>query len=79
MVLLTHGCHLVTQANSASPCESVTQVIMNTTNSVAVQNTIGVITNIMGVLGGDMLPQGFRWNRQFQSQKPLIIQLKRRR
>ena len=48
---------LVTQANSASPCESVTQVIMNTTSSVAVQNTIGVITNIMGVLGGDMIPQ----------------------
>ena len=48
---------LVTQANSASPCESVTQVIMNTTSSVAVQNTIGVITNIMSVLGGDMIPQ----------------------
>lgn len=48
---------LVTQANSSSPCESVTQVIMNTTSSVAVQNTIGVITNIMGVLGGDMIPQ----------------------
>ena len=48
---------LVTQANSASPCQSVTQVIMNTTSSVAVQNTIGVITNIMGVLGGDMIPQ----------------------
>ena len=47
---------LVTQANSSSPCESVTQVIMNTTSSVAVQNTIGVITNIMGVLGGDMIP-----------------------
>lgn len=48
---------LVTQANSSSPCQSVTQVIMNTTSSVAVQNTIGVITNIMGVLGGDMIPQ----------------------
>jgi hypothetical protein len=48
---------LVTQANSANPCQSVTQVIMNTTSSVAVQNTIGVITNIMGVLGGDMIPQ----------------------
>ena len=48
---------LVTQANSASPCQSVTQVIMNTTSSVAVQNTIGVITNIMSVLGGDMIPQ----------------------
>jgi len=49
--------NLVTQSNSASPCESVTQVIMNTTSSVAVQNTIGVITNIMGILGGDMIPQ----------------------
>ena len=48
---------LVTQANGSSPCESVTQVIMNTTSSVVVQNTIGVITNIMGVLGGDMIPQ----------------------
>ena len=49
--------NLVTQSNSASPCESVTQVIMNTTSSVAVQNTIGVVTNIMGILGGDMIPQ----------------------
>lgn len=48
---------LVAQANSANPCESVTQVIMNTTSSVAIQNTIGVITNIMSVLGGDMIPQ----------------------
>lgn len=48
---------LVTQANSSSPCESVTQVLLNTTNSVAVQNTITVVTSIMSVLGGDMLPQ----------------------
>ena len=48
---------LVSQANSANPCESVSQVIQNTTSSVAVQNTIGVITNIMSVLGGDMIPQ----------------------
>ena len=48
---------LVTQANSASPCESVTQVIMNTTNSVVVQNTVTVVTSIMAVLGGDMIPQ----------------------
>ena len=48
---------LVSQANTGSPCESVTQVIMNTTNSIVVQNTIGVITNIMGILGGDMIPQ----------------------
>ena len=48
---------LVTQANSSNPCESVTQVIMNTTNSVVVQNTLTVVTNIMSILGGDMLPQ----------------------
>jgi len=48
---------LVTQANSSSPCESVTQVLLNTTNSVAVQNTITVVTSIMSILGGDMLPQ----------------------
>ena len=48
---------LVTQANSASPCESVTQVIMNTTNSVVVQNTLTVVTSIMSILGGDMIPQ----------------------
>jgi len=48
---------LVTQANSSSPCESISQVIQNTTTSAVVQNTIGVITNIMGVLGGDMIPQ----------------------
>ena len=48
---------LVTQSNSSSPCESVTQVIMNTTNSVVVQNTVTVVTSIMAVLGGDMIPQ----------------------
>lgn len=48
---------LVTQANSSNPCQSVTQVILNTTNSIAVQNTITVVTNIMSILGGDMLPQ----------------------
>ena len=48
---------LVTQANSANPCQSVTQVITNNTNAIIVQNTITVITNIMNVLGGDMLPQ----------------------
>jgi len=49
--------NLVTQANSANPCQSVTQVITNNTNAIIVQNTITVITNIMNVLGGDMLPQ----------------------
>ena len=48
---------LVTQSNSTSPCESVTQVVMNTTSTIAVQNTIGVVTNIMSILGGDMIPQ----------------------
>ncbi len=48
---------LVTQANTSNPCESVTQVIMNTTNSVVVQITLTVVTNIMSILGGDMLPQ----------------------
>ena len=49
--------NLVTQANSANPCQSVTQAITNNTNAIIVQNTITVITNIMNVLGGDMLPQ----------------------
>jgi hypothetical protein len=48
---------LVTQANSVNPCQSVTQAITNNTNAIIVQNTITVITNIMNVLGGDMLPQ----------------------
>ena len=49
--------NLVTQANSANPCQGVTQVVTNNTNAIVVQNTITVITNIMNVLGGDMLPQ----------------------
>ena len=49
--------NLVTQANSANPCQGVTQVVTNNTNAIVVQNTITVITNIMSVLGGDMLPQ----------------------
>jgi len=48
---------LVSQANTLNPCQSVTQVILNTTNSVAVQNTLTVVTNIISILGGDMLPQ----------------------
>ena len=47
----------VTQSNSSNPCQSVTQIITNNTNAIIVQNTITVITNIMSVLGGDMLPQ----------------------
>ena len=38
---------LVTQANTGSPCDGVTQVIMNTTNSAVVQNTLKVVTNIL--------------------------------
>lgn len=49
--------NLVTQANSANPCQGVTQAITNNANAIIVQNTITVITNIMSVLGGDMLPQ----------------------
>ena len=48
---------LVTQANSGNPCQSVSQIITNNTSSVVVQNTITVVTSIMGVLGGDMIPQ----------------------
>ena len=48
---------LVTQSNSSNPCQSVTQIITNNTNAIIVQNTITVITNIMSVLCGDMLPQ----------------------
>ena len=47
---------LVTQANSGTPCDGVTQVIMNTTNSAVVQNTLTVVTNIMSIMGGGMLP-----------------------
>ena len=47
---------LVTQANTGSPCDGVTQVIMNTTNSAVVQNTLTVVTNIMSIMGGGMLP-----------------------
>ena len=49
--------NLVTQANTSNPCQSVTEIIRNTTNSVVVQNTLTVVTNIMSILGGDMLPQ----------------------
>ena len=48
---------LVTQANSSSPCSGVTQVIMNTSNTIAIQNTILVVTNVMSILGGEMLPK----------------------
>ena len=47
---------LVTQANSSSPCQSVTQVIVNTNNSTVVANTLTVVTSIMSIMGGGMLP-----------------------
>ena len=46
----------VTQINSSSPCESITQVIINTANSTVVATTLTVVTNIMSVMGGSMLP-----------------------
>ena len=49
--------NIVTQSNSSNPCQEITQIVTNNTNAIIVQNTITVITNIMSVLGGDMLPQ----------------------
>ena len=49
--------NLVTQSNSSNPCQEISQIVTNNTNAIIVQNTITVITNIMSVLGGDMLPQ----------------------
>jgi hypothetical protein len=46
----------VSQLNSSSPCQEVTQVIINDANSTAVANTLSVVTNIMSVMGGGMLP-----------------------
>ena len=46
----------ITQINSSSPCESITQVIINTANSTVVATTLTVVTNIMSVMGGSMLP-----------------------
>jgi len=46
----------LSQLNSSSPCQEVTQVIINDANSTAVANTLSVVTNIMSVMGGGMLP-----------------------
>ena len=46
----------VTQINSSSPCENITEAIVNNTNSTVVATTLTVATNIMAVLGGNMLP-----------------------
>lgn len=46
----------LSQLNSSSPCQEVTQVIINEANSTAVANTLTVVTNIMSVMGGGMLP-----------------------
>lgn len=46
----------LSQLNSSSPCQEVTQVIINNTNGTVVANTLTVVTNIMSVMGGGMLP-----------------------
>ena len=46
----------LSQLNSSSPCQSVTEVIVNGTNGTVVSNTLSVVTNIMSVMGGGMLP-----------------------
>lgn len=46
----------VSQLNSSSPCQSVTEAIISLTNSTIVANTLIVTTNIMSVMGGGMLP-----------------------
>ena len=46
----------ITQINSSSPCEGITQVIVNNANSTVVATTLTVVTNIMSVMGGSMLP-----------------------
>ena len=60
--------NLVTQANSSSPCQGVTQVIMNTSNTIAIQNTILVVTNVMSILGGECYLKQYPHQR-FQLQK----------
>ena len=46
----------VAQINSFSPCENITQVIVNSTNGTNAATTLNVITNIMSSIGGGMLP-----------------------
>ena len=46
----------ITQINSLSPCESITEIIINSANSTVVATTLTVVTNIMSVMGGSMLP-----------------------
>ena len=46
----------ITQINSSAPCESITEVIINSANSTVVATTLTVVTNIMSVMGGSMLP-----------------------
>jgi len=47
---------LVSQLNSSAPCQSVTEILVNETNGTTVANTLTVVTNIMSVMGGGMLP-----------------------
>jgi len=46
----------VAQINSFSPCENITQVIVNSTNGTSAATTLNVVTNIMSSIGGGMLP-----------------------
>lgn len=46
----------VAQQFTNSPCQGVTQVIVNGINNVTTANTLTVTTNIMSVMGGGMLP-----------------------
>ena len=46
----------VSQLNTSSPCQSVTEAIISSTNGTIIANTLSVTTNIMSVMGGGMLP-----------------------
>lgn len=47
---------LISQLNSSAPCQGVTEVLVNQINGSTVANTLTVVTNIMSVMGGGMLP-----------------------
>ena len=46
----------VTQINSSSPCQSVTQVIISNSNNIVTSTNLMVVANIISSLGGGMLP-----------------------
>lgn len=56
----------VSQLNSSSPCQNVTEVLINETNSTTVTNTLTITTNIMSVMGGGMLPPAESINNSSQ-------------